>query len=261
MKIQTACLSIAATILAAPASLAGTTEPAPVQIEPAASSGNWEFELGLYGFIAGIDGTVSAGTQTATIEFNIDDILDHLDSTIMMAGSAKKDRFKISGDLLYLGISGAGSAQGPIYEVANVELDTLVSTVDATYTIWEGPSSFLEIGAGVRYLGMDTKVGVFDTNGPFPGVFESSNVDIWDGLAVLRFGHQFSEKWFFRFSGDVGAGDSDLTWQVFGASGYAVRENAIAFLGYRYLDYDFGKGPVDLDLSISGPQLGLVFTF
>lgn len=248
-------------LLASPLAIAGAPEAAPMEIEQPQPRGNWEFELGLYGFIAGIDGTVSAGTQSADISFDIEDILDHLDMTFMAEASAKKDRFRISGDLLYLGLSGDGSPIGPRFNYAKIEMDTLLSTVAATYAVWEQPGCFLEIGGGFRYMGMDTDLGFFDTTGRNRNLFESGDVDLWDALAVVRFGYQFSPKWAFRFYGDIGAGDSDLTWQVFGTLAYAVTENTYATLGYRYLDYELGSGPVDADISISGPQLGLIFRF
>jgi hypothetical protein len=215
MNQQAVLYSIAASLMAAPVILAGTSDPAPVQLEQPAPSGDWEFELGLYGFIAGVDGTVSAGTQTATIDYGIDDILDHLDMTFMAAASAKKDRFRISADLVYLGLSGDGQPIGPVFESAEFELDTLLSTVAATYSVWEKPGCFLEIGAGARYLGMDTSLSFFDLDGLTPNVSESSDVDVWDALGVARKDFKVG----FRTSSQVVVGHATLIYPRSGRSG------------------------------------------
>jgi opacity protein-like surface antigen len=261
MKHFTLGLGGLISLLACPVVLAGTSDIAPVQVEQEAPTSNWDFELGFYGFLAGVDGTISAGVESGSFSYDLGDVLDHLDATFMIAGSARKDRIRISADLLYMELSGSGAPVGTVFESAKLDMETLLSTVSATYTVWECPNAFLEIGAGTRYMGMDTSLGFFDTNGPNPDVFESADVDIWDALGVVRFGYQFSPKWMFRFYGDVGGGDSKLTWQVFGTLAYKVSEHAYATLGYRYLDYEMQTGPVDANISISGPQLGLVFSF
>ena len=261
MNKSTLYLTSALSLLASPLALAGTTEVAPAPIEQPTSTSNWEFELGLYGFLAGIDGTISAGVESGSFSYDLGDVLDHLDATFMMEPSAKKDRFRITGDILYMALSGTGTPLGPVYDGAKLDMSTLLSTVTGTYSVWESPNGFLEIGAGVRYMGMDTDLGFFDNNGPAPDKFESAEVDLWDALGVIRFGYQFSPKWACRVYGDVGGGDSHLTWQVFGTLAYQVSEHAYATLGYRYLDYDLQTGPVDANISISGPQIGLVFAF
>jgi hypothetical protein len=260
MKQQSTLFIISALLVAAPVALAGTSEPAPVKFEQAPSD-DWEFTLGLYGLIAGIDGDLSAGAQDASFDFEFGDILDNLDSAFMIAGSAKKDRFKFSGDLLYLGVSGSGSPAGPLFDRAALELDTLLTTVAVTYVVWEQPSTFFEIGAGARYLGMDTNLVFSDSTLVNPTIIESGDVDIWDALGVVRFGHQFSEKWAFLFYGDIGAGDSELTWQIFATLGYYINENTVATLGWRHIGYEMESGPVEVDMGISGPQLGLFYKF
>jgi opacity protein-like surface antigen len=64
-----------------------------------------------------------------------------------------------------------------------------------------------------------------------------------------------------RAYGDVGAGSSDLTWQAMVNLGYAVSDSTTVFLGYRYLDYDLTDGPVSVNMSMSGPQLGVGIKF
>ena len=48
------------------------------------------------------------------------------------------------------------------------------------------------------------------------------------------------EQWFVTYYADVGAGDSDLTWQANVGAGYAFGWGDVV-LAYRYLDYDEGR--------------------
>lgn len=170
----------ALSLLACPIALAGTPEVEPLHVEPSGPSSDWEFELGLYGFLAGVDGTVSAGTESGSFSYDVEDVLDHLDATIMVDASMKKDRFRIAGDLLYMKLSGDGTPVGPIYDSAKLDMKTLLSTVTGTNSVWESPNGFLELGAGVRYMGMETDLHFSDSIGPAPNRSESAEVDLWE---------------------------------------------------------------------------------
>jgi hypothetical protein len=73
-------------------------------------------------------------------------------------------------------------------------------------------------------------------------------VDLGDGFSLLGYA-------------DIGAGNSDLIWQVLGAVEYSFSNSASGAIGYRYLGYDFGgHAPLD-DLALYGPILGVTFRF
>ena len=60
--------------------------------------------------------------------------------------------------------------------------------------------------------------------------------------------------------GDVGAGDSKLTWQAWPGVGYRF-EKFDAVAGYRHLAWETEDGDTFEDLSFSGPMLGVKFGF
>lgn len=230
------------------------------EFAPPAESG-WDFEVGLYGFLAGVDGELSVGDQSVDIEYDFSDILENLDATFMATVNARYDRFHLGVDLLYMEMSGDASPAGPVFERASMSLDSLVVTASGTYRLWESPDGFFDLGAGVRYFEMDTGIVLQDRNGPVPTVRASEDASLWDGLGVARFHYQITPKWFFRGCGDVGAGDSQLTWQLFGAIGYLINDHAALLLGWRHLAYELESGPAELDIFLSGPQLGMGFRF
>jgi len=68
------------------------------------------------------------------------------------------------------------------------------------------------------------------------------------------------EHWISPYYVDVGAGDSDLTWQASLGVGYRWGWGDI-HLDYRYLDYDQGDNALVQGMTLDGPSLGATFRF
>lgn len=69
-----------------------------------------------------------------------------------------------------------------------------------------------------------------------------------------------TENWYIPFYGDIGTGESDLTWQLFAGVGYKF-EKFDVIVAYRYLDWEFDDSPIFDDLDINGPLAGIKFRF
>ncbi|MGB5571259.1 MAG: hypothetical protein WBM81_18360, partial [Sedimenticolaceae bacterium] len=61
------------------------------------------------------------------------------------------------------------------------------------------------------------------------------------------------------YHADIGAGDSDLTWQALAGLNYRF-DKVDATFGYRYLKWELNDDTFD-DLDISGPYAGVRFGF
>ena len=74
---------------------------------------------------------------------------------------------------------------------------------------------------------------------------------------------KIGKKWSFIGRADIGAGDSDVVWNVLAAFDYRFTKLLSAFGGWRVLDYDVntGSGPSTFkyDMNPSGPILALAF--
>ena len=78
--------------------------------------------------------------------------------------------------------------------------------------------------------------------------------DVWDAVVGLQGEARFNENWFLPWRLDVGAGESDLTWQAGIGIGYRFNRNDVVF-GYRHMEWQL---PDDMLLSRyyqSGPML------
>ena len=65
-------------------------------------------------------------------------------------------------------------------------------------------------------------------------------------------------SWYIPYHIDMGAGDSDFTWQAMTGLGYSFGSIDVAGV-WRYLDYDLGA-PLE-SISFNGPALAVTFRF
>jgi opacity protein-like surface antigen len=131
------------------------------------------------------------------------------------------------------------------------------------YRLIENPGFSLDIIGGARNLFVDLDLAF--SGGPVGsarGALRArSKTDIWDGIVGARAEGDLSDRLFYSVYGDVGTGDSDLTWQVLASLGYRVSENLSAALGYRYLHYDEKNNSTAVGITGSGPQITLKWGF
>jgi len=126
------------------------------------------------------------------------------------------------------------------------------------YQVLYSESNQLDLVGGVRYLYIRVPQ-TFTINENF-----SKKVTLgghhWDGVVGLRGVKTINDKWYFDYYGDVGAGDSKLTWQAKVGFGYQFKKITGTF-GFRYLRFDFKKDAALADLAAIGPNLGAKWTF
>jgi hypothetical protein len=253
--------------LAAPLTPAGEPDFTTLLVEePAPASDGWEFTLVPNVFLLGIDGDIEIaspllGPISGGFDADFGDILDDLDAGFILAGEARRGRFSLQGDFLYLGVSPTGTTRLPGYDVAKLEWDAIIATGLATYRVWEEPAGFLDLGAGLRVFHSESDLRLIDSGGVAPTLTRRGEETVLDGVVAARLVYNLNPKWSVRVYGDIGGGDSDLTWQVRANLGYALNDRTIIFAGYRHLAYEFSSGRTDLDLSASGPQIGVAITF
>jgi opacity protein-like surface antigen len=109
--------------------------------------------------------------------------------------------------------------------------------------------------AGARLNWLDVSASLNRVDG---GVVNNSGDEYWnDAIVGVRFRQHLRGPWFLRLTGDIGAGDSDLTWQALGILEYQLRENLSVGLGYRWVDTDYKNAGFTYDVQASGLVLGV----
>ena len=225
----------------------------------------WKWRAELYGWGASLGGSTTSGGD---VDLDLGKIIDDLDVGAMGLVIASKDKLSFFDDMIYLDLDENDTTTADIGPVAvaakaDVELKGFVTTTGVGYRFFESTGTSVDVTGGVRYLWLDADIDV-DIDVPAPpitrSVSESDSGSNWDAVVGLRGRTDIHDKWYLTYYGDVGTGDSDLTWQAAAAINYRLKKVNLS-LGYRYLEWDFDDyGPFD-DLDLSGVFAGAVIPF
>ncbi len=227
--------------------------------EEPADPGKWQFAGELFALGASVDGTAATGED---IDVPLHDVLDSLDFGFMGSLAARKDKWTLFADFIYVDLGDQASIplNQPMAAQAdlNVDLKQFISTFGAGYEVARSDRSSLSLLAGGRYLSVDLDL---DYSIP-PSIsgrdsISESNLDF---IVGARGRTDLSQKWYIHYYADVGTGDSDLTWQALAGINYRFSKVDLT-LGYAYMDWDFGNDTLVRDLSLSGPYAGIKFRF
>ncbi len=150
---------------------------------------------------------------------------------------------------------------------ANFDLKSILWTLAATYRAVASPGTVLDVFAGARLLDTQSRLWTGPSMAILDrlplraaaGTVEAKDHNI-DGVVGIkgRLGFGSELKWFAPYYADVGTGDSDLTWQLFGGLGYAFKWGEVIG-GWRYVDYKFKSDSAMESQSFNGPMLGVAF--
>jgi len=248
----------------APAAAQDAAAPPPASTE----AGPWFVHITPYAWLPSVSGsTRGRGTRgdrsvpSVSIDKDFSDILSDLDFAGMIFGTVRYERIGLLVDLDYVSLSVGGNLSGPFRTRYHTNLEALVATVGATARVVDEPKLGVDLLVGTRILGLwvDTD---FKGQGPL-GLSRGSSdsATIVDGLVGVRADVELGDGFSLFGYADIGAGNSDLTWQVIGAVEYSFSNSVSGAIGYRYLGYDFGgHAPLD-DLALYGPILGVTIRF
>ena len=263
-----------------------------------ADNGNeaWQFRLTPYVWLPTIDGSLKyqlppvSGGGNPNVSVGPTDWLDLLNYGLLVGGSAKKGRFSVLSDFVYLSMTSKNDGRVvsvddtvtvpgtriPIPVSADLNLDTrtdldgLLWTLTAGYAVSQFDSSTMDVFAGVRYFDVEVATRwdlTAEITVPGTGVILpaqggiSSDTDLWDGIIGVRGEIPVGEgSWSVPYYFDVGEGDSDRTWSAFAglARNFGWGDLLIA---YRHLEYDQAADSLLQDFSFGGPAIGARFQF
>jgi hypothetical protein len=243
-----------------------------------ARADDWQFRAMIYGYLPDITGstTFPAGTGSE-INADADKIVGHLKFAFMGTLEAQKGRWGGFTDVMYLNVSGTtsgtrdltiGGGALPAGVTANASLDIkgTVWTLAGNYRVLTSPDVAFDAFAGARLLSVKENLGwefsanVGSVTGPGLTGGSEAKVDNWDGIVGVKGRWNFgaNREWFVPYYVDVGAGDSNLTWQGIAGIGYAFKWGEVV-AAWRYLDYDMKSGTKIESLNFNGPAIGVAF--
>jgi hypothetical protein len=251
----------------------------------------WSFSVMPYLWLPSMDGTLrygppAAGGASPNVSVDADTLLGALDMAFMLTAEARKGRWLMTTDVIYLDLSSDSSTvqsidfnagSGPV-NIANTVLDTgtqtnikgTVWTLVGGYAAVQDPRATLDVIGGFRYFDLKATTNwQLSATVSGPGGAQtfartgsiSKSEDLWDAIVGVKGRVKLGQgNWFMPYYLDAGAGNSTLTWQSMLGVGHAFKWGEV-LLAYRYLSYEQSGDKLLQDFSFSGPALGVSFRF
>ncbi len=148
--------------------IAGAVKAGPMELEPKemaapptiTDNDHWQFNLGVPGWLASVSGDIGLHGVTSNVDVAFDQILRHIDWATSVSAEARKGRFGVYADLLYLEASAALYNNGMLSKV-NIGLSQYLVDGEAFYRVVECPRGWIDLRAGARYTDIYSSTKLF----------------------------------------------------------------------------------------------------
>jgi len=220
----------------------------------------WQNKLApLYLWGVSMSGTSTFGTSTVPLDIEFKDAVSDLEGIFTFHYEGAKGHWGIIADYSFLNLTPKAEIPGTPVQL-NVDMKNTIGEIAGLYRF--GPNNPWQLLAGFRSYDLDiTITGLPQPPAPVPQIAIKETInDLFIGGRYMR---DINDKWSFIGRADIGAGDSDLVWNVLAAFDYRFTKLLSAFGGWRVLNYDVNTGSgadtFKYDMSHSGPILALAF--
>ena len=260
--------------------------------QPAATPSGWTFNVAPYLWLPDIHANLNYklppaldGRLPTSVSVGPGEILSHLNFATMVAGDAQYGPYSLVTDFMYVNLSSTsshirsvdftGRPSIPISRSSELStgtgLNTSIWTLAGGYTLAQGDWGNFDVIAGFRYLSVNTTTDfnlAITLTGPrgngatFGGIGSiSDHSEIWNGIGGFRGRIRLADtRLFIPYYFDIGAGGSNLTWQIASGLGYQSGWAGVS-VTYRYLSFEQGGRAIVKHISLGGPMFMVSFTF
>lgn len=225
----------------------------------AADDSQWCCRITPYYWAVGIDGEIE-GRNGVNYDFENDfaDVSDNIDFNGSLMLEFNKGHWATYGQVDYLKVNNDDADQisfgGQTYS-PDIQTDTLLASAATGYRWMVSEKSHVDLLIGARIAKLDVKAETrnFEAEG---------DSDLVDGIFMMRPRLAMGKNWAFSPTWAIGAGDSDLTYEIAPEFVYTNHCcNLEVRFGYRAVSYEYEENDVELDFSYSGPMIGLGMAF
>lgn len=238
----------------------------------------WQFSVTAYAYLPSLSGTAyfPAAASGANFTLNQSELIDRLKMTFMGAFDARRGRWGVFTDVLYLDLGRRntnihdftiGGIGIPASTSSDVSIDMKSWIVNAVgeYRALGQDESTLDVVAGLRYLYVKERLewSFSGSLGNLPEAARAGNVEIsnnnYNAIVGVKGHVQGDGGWRMPYYIDVGTGSSQFTWQGALGLAYVFNWGQLSLL-YRYIDFRIGSSTLK-DLTIAGPIVGATFSW
>ena len=216
---------------------------------------DWSIDLTTYLWAASMDGTMGIPpTGDIPVSSTFEGLRSKLSAGFAGIIDIRYRRWHIISDNNWLRLKDNVGVSILGRDTAHVELDSAFGTAGAAYELPLDKSFALDLYLAARWWYMSSAVNVSGTPPPLSGEAKT----VWaDAVVGARIRYPITDKWRVAFSGDVGAGQADLDWMVYGGLTYMFNDCIGATAGYRILGVDYSDSAFTYDMKMHGLVLGL----
>jgi hypothetical protein len=237
---------------------------------------SWQFSVRVNGWFPNVSGETAQGDD---FEIELEDLIDDLKFAMIGSIEARKGRWGLFSDVFYSDIGGGddnyhqgtlGGTEIPVDLNISAEIDVKSEawTTAGFYRVIEDSGMTLDILAGFRYMEVDQELNwrihgdIDEVELPGREGTLEADFEAWDAIVGVRGRIPLGQgtPWFIPYYVDVGAGDSDFTWQGSTGIGYGMGRWGLG-LTWRYLSYDLASGGEIADIEFSGPAAVFEYTW
>lgn len=226
---------------------------------PQATTDRMQFQIVPYLWGSGIDGPVGIGDRTADLDASFDDLLGELQFAAMALADARRDRFVVLTDVLYMNLGEIRGTPGPLFSSVDPQQKTFILTPVAGYRVLDTADASVDVVGGIRYWHLETELQ-FEA-GVLPDLDLEDSRGWVDGIVGVRARRVISPAWSVSAYGDLGAGGSDFTYQLNGNASWAFHQRFALDFGYRILSVDYDNDGLLFDPTLQGPLVGVAIKF
>ena len=229
-----------------------------------ATEGDWEFALSplfLWGLSIDGDATINGNTAPLDLKFK-DDILENMEAVFTLHFEARKGAWTFFTEYQYVDLSpDVQASAGPLSINADIGFKESMWEVGAAWAMWADDKTRWELIGGGRYSDQEVDVKI-DIDGPLPPQLPTQRIeggdDWWHAFGGMRLEQEINDRWTFIGRADYGYGGSDNSaWNFTFMFDYRFNDWGSAFIGGRYLDYDYEDRSYGFDAAKAGPLAGI----
>jgi hypothetical protein len=216
---------------------------------------NWQIDVTPYLWMTGMDADVTVGNRTANVDVGFDDLIDYVQlggGLIVNAALNNQWVFWFQGDYFSLEDD---DLRLQVLDKLEVELMIIEAAFGYRFDNPLSQKGWIDALIGFRYTEFETTLTAVN------GISEGKDNDYLDAMLVLRPAFPITEKLVFNPTLAVGAGDSDLIYELQPQLEYRFTDKLAGSIGYRRLYYDIKKDNQEFDGAFQGLIAGLNITF
>ena len=241
--------------------------PLQAQTEEPILSENWQFDAQIYVWAVDFGGELNNGTS---FDVPFSTMVDNLKMGFYRSFEARKQKWLIFTDIVYLNVE-TDHAAPDTSELVNFTPRSLSMNGGAInlvggYNLLVKGKSRLDLIAGARYLDLGSEFALNvtvlgDTTTKFIPIDMGTALDAVIGVKG-KYAFANANRWSIPYYLDIGAGDSDFTWQALTGISYQAANWVDVALTYRHMEWDLKSTDGILEnVSFDGPAVGATFHF